>query len=49
MAILAFQKPDKVVMLVTPCAAFFFHHSRVMLSTPSALLVSSMNSHLYLV
>ena len=37
MAILAFQKPDKV-------AAFFFHHLKAMLSTPSELLVSSMSS-----
>ena len=52
MAILAFQKPDKVVMLealVTPCVAFFFHRSKAMLSTPFVLAVLSMSSHQYLV
>ena len=41
MAILAFQKPDKVVM--------FFHRLKAMLSTPSVLLVWSMSSLLCLV
>ena len=64
MAILAFQKPDKVVMLEAndkfgkfefrplepgPCAAFFFHRLKAMLSTPSVSLVLSMSSLLCLV
>ena len=40
MAILAFQKPDKVVMLEANdkfgCAAFSYHRSRDMLLTPYA-------------